>query len=136
MRVYHGTLKAHVPALIREGITPSEGWGWTGQSGVSLATKVREAGYWARMAWLHQHDLPAEERRLGAVPRDELAIIAVDLPEHALAELQADHDQLEDFNLDPDASWIESADVMSSIVYPDHVPASWIVGERHVPRKV
>lgn len=125
-RFYHGTLKTNIPSILSSGISATTGWGWAGQDGVSLATNRDEALYWAKMQWLIANEMSPEERNFRFVPETDLGVVEVTLPAEEKQRLEPDHDQLEDFGLSGDASWQESAQAMSSVVYPAPIPAAWI----------
>lgn len=133
--VYHGTLAGHLPSILEKGIEPTPGWGGYGQEGVSLALDHAVAMYWARIAAIGAYqedgfDLRLDEKNYASLPSlyQCAVVLTIRVPASRLHLMQADLDQMEDFNLTLRIEdWQESAEVIGSVVYPSTVPPSWIV---------
>lgn len=130
--LYHGTLKQHLPAILKHGIERGEGWGGAGTSGAFLAGTPAGALYWAKIAYQREHGEKVEPERFDRAHGHEadelLAILKVQIPDDQADLLRADEEQFEDVQADfPAEDWRQSLKAIGDVRFDGEIPPGWIV---------
>lgn len=132
MILFHGTLIEHLPAILKDGIEPGEGWGGAGTSGVFLSGTPYGALYWAKIAYQRAHEDKMEvdrfDRDHGKDMDSLIAILAVEVPESAYVNLWGDEEQYEDIGVELDPKdWRGSLRELGDVRFAGAIPPDWIV---------
>jgi hypothetical protein len=131
MKLYHGTLRGHLPKIMKEGIEVGEGWGGAGTSGTFLSGTPGGALYWAKMAYQREH---GEKLEVHTFDRDHgheidhlVSVVTVIVPESEEVRLMADEEQFEDVQADFDPrDWRQSLEKIGDVRFNGPIPPDWI----------
>lgn len=128
---WHGTPRKKLAAVLRSGLTPSEGWGGAGTFGVYLAGSPEGALYWAKIAFQlaagEKMEVERFDRKYGDRVGELLAVVSVTIPPEAIANLRADMEQAEDVGFEGEPEdWEASLEEIGDVMYDGEIPADWV----------
>lgn len=131
-KLFHGTLLQNIPEILSNGIEEGEGWGGAGTVGTFLSGTAEGALYWAKLAYMRFNDEKMEADRFDRDHGDEadklIAVIIVEIPEHAEDELKADQEQFEDVMADFSPNdWRQSLKEIGDVRFDGSIPPEWIL---------
>jgi hypothetical protein len=135
--LYHGTFNDFVPSILRDGLTPSVGWGGANTEGVFLSGTPEGAQYWGRYAAANNLDLDKDgdadfggdaERYARAFPNlPHITLLKVTVPASHLHNLRADMEQAEDVGFEgKPTDWRGSLKAIGDVMYAGSIPAGWL----------
>ena len=129
--LYHGTLKEKVPAILRDGLKKSIGWGEAGTEGVYLSGTRAGAEYWAKIAYMSANDERLEsgifDREYGDRKDELIRVLRVEIPMSAIGNLRADMEQAEEYGFEGESEdWQQSLNVIGDVMYDGDIPSNWI----------
>lgn len=129
--LYHGTLTQNLPAIQKDGLQMSEGWGGYGMIGVFLSATTEGAEYWAKLAYQRETGGKPEvfrfDRQYGPQQADLLTILRVTIPAEQTHLLKADMEQAEDVGFEGELEdWQDSLSEIGDVVYTETVPPEWV----------